>query len=211
MTEQLALQGMHAQMERRQALLDGGAEHLGWKVGLNPPAVYGNVGLDAPIAAFLTRSTLLESGATFQLPGGDAPVMVEAELAFEVGADGVSVAALMPALEVVEIDTPLAQVDDVLAGGIFHRAVVLGPRVEVEAAGTGRQVHNGETFADLDASSALDGIVELLGRRLGEVGERLAPGDLVISGALVPPVQVGAGDTVRIELEPLGAAEVAFA
>ena len=40
--------GMRAQMELRQKLLDGGAKQIGWKVGLGAPAMQAKCGLTAP-------------------------------------------------------------------------------------------------------------------------------------------------------------------
>jgi hypothetical protein len=54
-------------------------------------------------------------------------VVVESEVGVEIGEDGRSIAALMPALELADpIDFEL-DVEQILAGNIFHRAVAFGP------------------------------------------------------------------------------------
>lgn len=210
MSDERIVRGMRAQLELRRRTLAEGAMALGWKVGLNPPAVQEKLGLDGPVVGFLTTSTLLESGATWTLPSAEATVVVEPEVGVEIGPDGASVAALMPALEVVEFDRPLDELEQVLAEDIFHRAVVLGPRAEIATAGAARVLHNGEQVHAIDASGALDGILDAVARRLTDAGERLRPGDIVIAGALAAPVPVSPGDRVQLELDPLGVVEISF-
>jgi 2-keto-4-pentenoate hydratase len=209
-SDERIVRGMRAQLELRARMLDEGATPLGWKVGLNPAPVQEQLGLDGPVVGFLTSGTRLESGATFALPSADANVVVEPEVGIEVGADAASIGALMPALEVVEFDRPLDELEQVLAEDIFHRAVVLGPRSHATQAGAARVSHNDEQVHELDASGALAGILAAVARRLADAGERLRPGDVVIAGALAKPVAVSAGDRVRVEIDPLGAAEVCF-
>jgi 2-keto-4-pentenoate hydratase len=210
MSDERIVRGMRAQLELRRRMLDDGAAPLGWKVGLNPPAIQAKLGLDGPVVGFLTDSTLVESGSTWALPSADANVVVEPEVGIEIGADGASVAALMPALEVVEFDRPLEEIEQVLGEDIFHRAVVLGPRRAIDAPGAARVTRNDEQVHDIDASGAVDGILEAVARRLGDAGEQLRPGDIVIAGALAAPVPVSPGDRVRLELDPLGAVELTF-
>jgi 2-keto-4-pentenoate hydratase len=50
-----------------------------------------------------------------------------------------------------------------------------------------------------------------MGGRLAAAGERLRAGDRIITGVIAPPAPVEAGDRVRLELESLGAVELAFA
>ncbi len=45
-------------------------------------------------------------------------------------------------------------------------------------------------------------------RRLTDAGEALQPGDVIITGTLMPPPQLSAGMRMRLELDPLGAVEV---
>ena len=58
-------------------------------------------------------------------------------MAVEIGADGRSIAALLPALEVADPPDLSWDVERILAGNIFHRAVAFGPRVETGGAGRG--------------------------------------------------------------------------
>ena len=78
--------GMRAQMELRQKLLDDGAKQIGWKVGLGAPAMQVKCGLTAPIVGFLLDRAELASGATVSLAGWQKPV-AEAEIAAYIGRD----------------------------------------------------------------------------------------------------------------------------
>jgi 2-keto-4-pentenoate hydratase len=203
--------GMRAQLERRAALLAGGALPLGWKVGFNVPATQERLGIDGPLAGFLTSAGLLEDGGVYPL--GGAPAIAEPEVAVEVGADGRSIAALLPALEVAHPPDLTQQVDDILAGNVFHRAVAFGPRVETTAPGAARILVNGEqrhVVAAEDTGERLTEMVEAIAGRVAEAGEELRPGELVITGVIAPPPPVEPGDRVRLELEALGAVELGF-
>ena len=56
----------------------------------------------------------------------------------------------------------------------------------------------------------LEAMVAAVSDRLAAAGERLRPGDRIITGVIAPPPTVKAGDVVRLELESLGAVELAF-
>ena len=60
------------------------------------------------------------------------PVVVESEVAVEIGDDGRSIVALLPALELADPPDLDLEIEQILAGNIFHRAVAFGPRVETD-------------------------------------------------------------------------------
>jgi hypothetical protein len=92
--------GTAALLVRRRQLLAQGAEPIGWKIGFNVPTMQEQLGLDRPLAGFLTNNSLLEDGAEVSLAGG--PLVVESEVAVELGEDARTIAALLPALEVAD-------------------------------------------------------------------------------------------------------------
>ena len=119
----------------------------------------------------------------------------------------------MPALELTDpIDFDL-DIEQILAGNIFHRAVAFGPRVETTEPGEGRILVNGEQQHALTAdytAHALDDMVQAVADRLGAARERLRPRERIITGVLAPPHSARPGDTVRLELDALGGVELRF-
>jgi len=197
---------------RLREILAQGPEQVGWKVGFNITAAQQKLGIDAPLAGFLTSDGLLEDGAEVSL--ADGPVVVESEVAVELGEDARTIVALMPALEVADPPDLDQDVETILAGNIFHRAVAFGPRVEAAEPGAGRVLVNGEVehvMAPGDTSGHLEEMVEAVRRRLAAVDQDLQPGQRIITGVLAPPHTAQPGDRVRLELDGLGGVELLFA
>jgi len=204
--------GTEALLTRRRQILAQAAEPLGWKVGFNVPAIQQKLGIDGPLAGFLTSDGLLEDGAEWSL-ADRGEVVVESEVAVELGGDGRSIAALLPALELADPPDLEQDLETILAGNIFHRAVAFGPRVEADQPGAGRILVNGEEQHPLSASETganLERMVQAVARRLAEAGEELRPGERIITGVLAPPHPARPGDTVRLELDALGGVELRF-
>ena len=205
--------GTAALLTRRRLILAKAAEPVGWKVGFNAPEIQEKLGIDGPLAGFLTTNGLLEDGAEWSL-GKEGEVVVESEVAVELGEDARSIVALLPALELADPPDLDQDVETILAGNIFHRAVAFGPRVETGSPGAARILVNGEEQHAVDAEWAganLEEMVEAVARRLEAADERLRPGDRIITGILAPPHKAQPGDTVRLELEHVGGVELRFA
>ena len=113
-------------------MLDEGAQAIGWKVGFNVPAVQEKLGIEAPLAGFLSSAGRARDGASS--PPAAGPSVAEPEVAVELGDDGRTIVALLPALEVADPPDLSWDVERILAGNIFHRAVAFGPRVETRHA-----------------------------------------------------------------------------
>ena len=204
--------GTEALLMRRREILAQGAEPIGWKVGFNVPSTQERLGIDAPLAGFLTTDSLLEDGGRWSLED-DGEVIVESEVALEVGADGRSIAALFPALEVADEPDLDLEIEQILAGNIFHRAVAFGARVEAEQPGAARILVNDEeqhTVPAPDTVERHEAMDEAVAARLEAAGEELRPGDRIITGIIAPPHHAQPGDTVRLELEELGGVELRF-
>jgi 2-keto-4-pentenoate hydratase len=214
--------GLERQLEGWRNLLEGGAERLGWKIGLNVPAAQEKLGISHSVIGFLTSASRLEPGVTHSVGGMEKP-LIEPEVAVtlrrdvEQGAEpGEALAAigsLGPAIELVDIPAPPEDLEETLAGNVFHRAVVLGPtrqdaalsRVEATVRVNGEQRESAPGEVDLAAT------ISLVADLLGSVGERLEAGDTIICGSLTPPVTVAPGDRVEVDLGPLGSVELALA
>ncbi|HZP42889.1 MAG TPA: fumarylacetoacetate hydrolase family protein [Candidatus Binatia bacterium] len=219
--------GMAAQLARFHALLAAGHPRVGWKVGFNAPAVQRALGLDGIVVGHLTLATALEPGRPHALAGG-TDVRVEPEIAIHLGAavppgappDAIRAAiiGLGPALEVLDLDRPLDDLESLLAANVLHRAVLFGATDPRRAGGgiadlDARFVRNGVEVARTSAVAALGDVAAIVGAvadRLAPFGEGLRAGDRIISGALVAPVAVAPGDRIAVDLGPLGTLGLAF-
>ena len=199
------------QLGHWRATLHSGAGRVGWKIGLNVPAVQDKLGIDRSVVGHLTTATLLGADGAHSLTGAEKP-MAEPEIAIEVGPDG-TIAGLAPAIEVADIDRPLDDVGQIVATNIFHRAVAIGPSVRLGSADgieAGLTV-NGEQVASADAGTTdLAAIVTLVDETLRAVGESLQAGDRIIAGSLTQPAPVNTGDRAAVDLGPIGRLEVSF-
>jgi 2-keto-4-pentenoate hydratase len=210
--EDKVARGMEKMLAARERELSAGATALGWKVGFNAPAVQAMLGLDGLVVGYLNDTTLRQSGATIDLSGWTTPVL-EVEVALRVGPDG-ELAAVAPALELVDINLPFDDVEPILAGGIFHRGVIFGSEKEPAACtGLKVRVQSPDDGTELAAGSLEDdpaGTLEQVRRFLAAHGAALEPGHRVIAGSLTPPVNLAAGQHLRIDFGPLGSLDIAF-
>jgi 2-oxo-hept-3-ene-1,7-dioate hydratase len=203
--------GLEAQLASLEHKRAEGIELIGWKVGLNAAPVQEHLGLTRPVVGHLTTDSLVEPRSTHSLAGGSR-VGVEPEVAIHLGPGG-AIESLGPAIEIVDLDPSLDGLEPILAANVFHRGVVLGAPVEgVKPADltalTATVRRNGTVaeraqFADTGEDPA--GIVEVIGERLALVGEQLREGQVIIAGSLTPIVFVEPGDSVEVDLGPLGA------
>jgi 2-keto-4-pentenoate hydratase len=222
-------EGMHAQMALRTQLLADGAKQIGWKVGLGAPAAQQKLKLTAPLVGFLLDRALLESGTTVPLGGWQRPV-AEAEIAAYIGQDlpahanratvRQSIVAIGPAIELADVTCDMSDIQAVLAGDIFQRHVILGPR-DIMRAGArleglkGRVTRSGQDVpvpADLETNiGQIASIVGHVADMAEAMGDRLRAGQFIICGSLTPPMFLEPTDTgVDFALDPIGAISVKF-
>lgn len=223
------LRGMTQQLEMRRARLAAGEKPLGWKVGFGAPAVLAKLGLSGPLIGFLLQSGRLPSGATVALSGWTKPaaepeiaIYLARDLAGEVSAEEAQAAigALGPAIELVDVHTPPDDVETILTSNIFQRHVVLGAADPAYAGGklaalSGRVFHRGtETRAPSDLQENTGRHLDILrsvARTLGQCGEKLRAGDIIITGSVVPPLYLDATDaSVEFALDPISRVGVSF-
>lgn len=217
--------GMEAQLAARRRRLAAGERPIGWKIGFGAPAALAKLGIAAPLTGFTMERSRIEPGGVASLSGWTKPV-AEAEIAVHIGRDlsadaspadvAGAIAALGPAIELVDLDRPPEDPEAILAGNIYHRHVILGPRDEGRAGArldglAGRILRNGgETarVADLEANTgAILDLVPHVARTLAAFGERLRQGEVVICGSVVPPMELGAEDReLAFSLDPGGRA-----
>jgi len=199
------------QLGHWRAALGSGAGRIGWKIGLNVPAVQERLGIERPVVGHLTTASLIGADGAHSLAGARKP-MVEPEIAIEMGPDG-AIMGLAPAIEVADVDRPLDDAGEIVAGNVFHRAVAIGPSSpRADAAGIPAVLSvNGRQVGAADAGTArLAETVRLVDETLRAAGESLEAGDRIIAGSLTAPAAVEPGDTAAVDLGPLGRLEVSF-
>jgi 2-keto-4-pentenoate hydratase len=223
------LRGMAVQLGRRRERLDAGERPLGWKVGFGAPAAMQKLAIKAPLIGFLTDQALVATGATVSLTGWSKPV-AEPEIAVHMsrdlaaGADRdtvkAAIAGLGPAIELADVDRPPDDVEHILAGNIYQRGIVVGPCDASRAGGVvdglhGHIARNGCAFAQTSDPQALTGdvigIVRHVADTLAAFGQTLRAGQIIITGSIVPPLWVEAGEEISFRLDPVGSISVRFA
>lgn len=213
--------GMEAQLKLRQSRLEAGERSLGWKVGFGAPSSLERLKLDAPLIGFLTDKTLLPSGAMVSITSWTKPA-VEPEIAIYLAHDlakgagrettRAAIASLGPAIELADVNFPPDDVEEILAGNIYNRHVILG-RADSSRAGclldgpVGHVYRNGAEIAAVTDFQALTGdlvdIVQHVADLLADVGEILREGEVIITGSIVPPLWVSAPEEIRYSLDPI--------
>jgi 2-keto-4-pentenoate hydratase len=222
-------EGMRAQMELRKTRLAQGARLIGWKVGFGAPAAKERFKITAPVVGFLLDSALLPSGATVDLASWQKPA-AEAEIAAYIGKDvppGASreevkaaVAAIGPAIELADVDSPPDDLQAALACDIYQRHVILGPRDAARAGfrldGLRARVTKSGTDvpapADLQANTGdFVDIVRHVADVTAALGDGLRAGQFIICGSLTAPMVLGRDEkAIEYALEPIGSISVRF-
>jgi 2-keto-4-pentenoate hydratase len=201
---------MRALLARRKSELAGGAQSVGWKIGLNAPALQEHFGLSGPVVGYLTDASVRELGVPIDIGTWDHPAL-EVEVAIRIGADG-GVAALAPALELVDLNLGFDEIEPILAGNVFHRGVIFGPDLaeldardlEVEVRRADERVASGELTEQPDVTV---GVVRSF---LDAHGATLKAGERIIAGSLIAPIAVAPGDDLTVSFGTLGLLGVSF-
>jgi len=202
--------GMATLLARRAELLDGGATPIGWKLAFGTEVAMSKLGTTGPLVGFLTDATLLADGAECSVAGWTAPKL-EPEIAIHLGAGGEGVAGISAAIELADADLPPTETETVLAGDIYHRAVVLDrdavptPLSHPIAA---RIERDGEEIAaTADAEAEVRRIEDLAAWTvdyLRHFDVETAAGEVIISGAVVPLLDIAPGQHLKNRIEGVG-------
>jgi 2-keto-4-pentenoate hydratase len=224
----LIKKGMTAQLAKRRERIAAGEKPLGWKVGLGAPAVMERLGLAAPVVGFLMQRALLLSGSTVSFKGYTKPVAepeICVRMARTLGASTpdealAAVKEILPAIELADFDPPPTpdNLDLVLTGDIYQRHVILCGITQPggSLAGlTSRLIRRGTEAArttDLEAlTGKLPDIVAHVANTLAAFGETLSAGDVIITGSIMPPVQIEADEIELVHaVDPIGEVSVRF-
>ena len=211
--------GMQAQLAVWRHSVQAHGHRLGWKIGFGDRAAQQRAGLAKPVIGFLRRDRLLQSGGEFQIPKNSV-IKAEVEVAIRMGrevAAGISavqaqdaIAAIAPAVEVVDVTAPLVGIEALLRGNLYQAAVVIGseqhaipsaPREFIQA----RLQVNGAPWRDSEPQRLPEHfgeIVQVVAQTLSAHDEHLAAGDWIICGAIIEPLVVKPGDRIDVQMSP---------
>jgi len=217
--------GLLEHLQRHRALVASGVSSLGWKIAFNAPAAQRSLGLPHPLTAGLTEASRIPAGSHFALAGRKR-VALEAEIAVELRAPirpgqsreevALAIARWAPAIEIVELNRGSDEIETILAEGVFHRAVAIGPwsapADQAELRGIPVRISiDGESICEVDAGEATGDVCAILAHLagvLGALGESLAPPAIVILGSMNPLTFARPDSTFCVEVGGLGVVEV---
>jgi 2-oxopent-4-enoate/cis-2-oxohex-4-enoate hydratase len=212
-----------------QQRLEAGERLVGHKIGVTSDAVMTMLNVAEPDFGHLT-SAMLYADNTVPFDTLIAP-MAEGEIAFLLGADlagpGITEAdvlratrCVMPCLEVVDsrIRDWQITITDTVADNASSAGFVLGDGAAdphaIDLATVGMTLEKNGVVVATGAGAAALGhpltAVAWLANTLGNLGQTLRAGQVILSGSLAAMVPVQRGDIVRMRLGGIGAAEVRF-
>lgn len=213
--------------------LKAGDRIVGRKIGLTSRAMQEQLGVDEPDFGTLLESLRLPTEADIARAAADRFIQpkVEGEIAFllaePVAGPHATVldvfratAAVAAAVEVIDsrIRDWRIRLQDTVADNASCGAFALGAwntrwrLLDLSATGMALYV-DGRLAAAGSGAAALGhpaACVAWLANKLAEAGDRLEPGDVVLSGSLGPAVSVAPGSRVRLEIDGCEAISVAF-
>jgi 2-keto-4-pentenoate hydratase len=202
--------GMERLLARRREMIEDGATPIGWKLAFGTEVAMSKLGTTGPLVGFLTDATLLRPGATCPIAGWTAPKL-EPEIAIHLGPGGEGVAGISAAIELADADRPPTDTEAVLAGDIYHRAVVLDRAAEPTPLAhpvAARIARDGEEIAATDDAESEVGRIEDLAAwtvdYLRHFGVETAEGEVVISGSVVPLLDIAPGQHLANQLTGVG-------
>ncbi len=222
------------QREYLKLLVEVQGAVVGYKLAYTTPAMQQQAGWNEPCAGALLATTIYPSPVTLT---ADAyrRLGIECEVAVRLAADlpasgapytrdsvAPAVAAVMTAFEVIDMRLPegmsgLERTLTSVATNISNAGAILGPPVTDWqnldlAAARGTASINGVEVGAGHGSDVMGHPFEplaWLANKLAQEGESLSRGAVVITGSIVPPKFLAAGDRAVVSVEGLGEAELA--
>jgi hypothetical protein len=141
---------------------------------------------------------------------GAANLLLEPEISIEIGPT-LEPAALGAAIEIVDVNSPVDDLEGVVASNLFHRGVLFGgSRPGARPPGEAVVLVNGEERERAPIQFDEWETVGVVSQTLAAAGETLQPGDQIIAGSLTTPIEVEAGDSVGVQIGPLGFLQALF-
>jgi 2-oxo-hept-3-ene-1,7-dioate hydratase len=220
-----------------RAKLAAGQKVIGWKIGLTSKAMQYALNIDIPDSGILFDDMLFETGAT--VPAGRfIQPRIEAEIAFVMktpigGADVTRqdvIAAtdyVAPSIEI--LDTRILRADpetgqtrsvfDTISDNAANAGIVLGRERHSLDAHDLRWVgaitsRNGEVEeTGLGAGVLNDPVVSVvwLARRMAQYGQSIEPGQVILSGSFIRPIECPSGADIHADFGAFGSVDIRFA
>lgn len=218
--------GMAAQGRLRESRLRAGERRVGWKAGLGTAQAMEAVSIAAPLAGFLTDGSLATpddlSIDAWENARLEAEIAVRVAKAVPAGSDretaAAAVVAIAPAIEIVDLGD-VADIEQVLAGNLFHRAFVFGPfapatGAQLAAARLTVSQQGQDARTGIDPGELLGDLVEVVRALADQIplsNDELRAGDVVMTGSAIAPVALRGGERFEVALDGGGAVTLAIA
>jgi 2-oxo-hept-3-ene-1,7-dioate hydratase len=207
-----------------------GAVLLGHKIGLTSKAMQNAVGIDEPDYGHLLDTMFFEEGSTIPVSRFIVP-RIEVELAFVLGrplkGPGVTLFDVLnatdyvvPALELIDGRSKYPRkIVDNIADNAASAGVILGGRPvkpnDIDLRWVAALLYKNGAIEESGVSAAVMGHpakgIVWLANKLGEYGETLDVGHVVLAGSFTRMISVAAGDVIHADYGTLGSISVRFA
>ncbi len=219
-----------------RAKLAEGRKVIGWKIGLTSKAMQYALNIDIPDSGILFDDMRFETGST--VPAGRfIQPRIEAEIAFvmkaPLGGAEVTRADVLAATEYVApsleiLDTRILRTDpetgqprkifDTISDNAANAGIVLGVEHHAVDAQDLRWVgaltfRNGEIEETGLGAGVLNDPVDSvvwLARRMAQYGQSIEPGQVILSGSFIRPVECPAGTQIHADFGSFGSVDIAF-
>lgn len=207
-----------------------GARIVGLKAGLTSHAKMTQMGVDTPVFGFLADYFALPEGGEVKTSELIHP-KVEPEIAFvtkaplkgpgcHIGSVLAATDFVMPAIEVIDSRYRDFKFDlkSVVADNCSSSRFVVGgrmcPAADLDLRTLGVVMEKNGQVVSLGAGAAVLGhpaaAIAMLANLLGERGEEIPVGTLILSGGVTEAVAVAAGDNVTLRIQELGSVNLRF-
>ena len=220
-----------------RAKLAQGRKVVGWKIGLTSKAMQYALNIDIPDSGILFDDMVFDHGAS--VPNGKfIQPRIEAEIAFvmrsaiggaDVTRDDVLAATdyVAPSIEI--LDTRIVRVDDetgktrsvfdTISDNAANAGVVLGAERHDADAFDLRWVgaitlRNGAVEETGLGAGVLNDPVESvvwLARRMAQYGQSIEPGQIILSGSFIRPIECPSGTQIHADFGMFGSVDISFA
>ncbi|MDQ7069158.1 MAG: 2-oxo-hepta-3-ene-1,7-dioic acid hydratase [Rhodobacterales bacterium] len=216
--------------------LAAGRHVIGWKIGLTSRAMQQALNITTPDSGVLLDDMLFESGANIP-KGRFIQPRVEAEIAFVMktplagknitredviaATDYVSASLEILDTRVLRTDPTTGQtriITDTIADNAANAGIVLGREkhaidaFDLRWVGAIVAANNTVEETGLGAgvlNDPIEGIV-WLARRMAQYNQRIEPGQVILSGSFIRPIEAPSGTKINADYGPFGTVEINF-